>query len=71
MDAPIWTKGGCKVAWEYYDSEAAAQARVPSAVSEARDRAARGYDFGYCVPGEIQHIPNHFDFGEVWVVTTA
>jgi len=61
--------GGCKVAWETYDNEDEARAASSRAVTEARRKASLGYDFGYCVPGEVRHVPSHPEYGECWVVT--
>lgn len=68
--AMVEIKGGCKVGWETYDNEAEAKEAAARA-SEERDRKFRlGYDFGYLWPGTIQHVPDHPEFGEVWIVTT-
>lgn len=65
--AMIDKSAGCKVGWETFDSEAEAHARSATAVEEARSRAARGYDFGYLVPGTIN--TSERDGKRVWVVT--
>lgn len=44
---------GCKVGWEVYDDEAEARAAAERAKAEADRKAALGYDFGYCIPGEV------------------
>jgi hypothetical protein len=60
---------GCKVAWDTYDNEAEANAAAATARVDAQRQWERGYDFGYQVPGGIQHIPDHLEHGEVWIVT--
>jgi hypothetical protein len=62
-------RGGCKVAWETYDDEAEALAASEKAKVEAERKAKLGYDFGYQSPGQISHVPNHAEYGEVWIVT--
>lgn len=47
---------GCKVGWEFYDTLENARARIASAEAEAVEQAKRGYDFGYCVPGELMQM---------------
>lgn len=54
---------GCKVGWLTYDNEAEARERAAKARLDAEDKAARGYDFGYCVPGEVRKVEDG------WVVT--
>jgi hypothetical protein len=67
--ALIEQRAGCKVAWATYDNEAEALAASEQAKKDAVRRAELGFDFGYCVPGEINHRPDHPEHGEVWVVT--
>ena len=67
--ALINLSSGCKVGWETYDNEAEALVASERARVDARRKAGLGYDFGYCVPGEVRHIENHADHGECWIVT--
>ena len=50
---PIRTRGGCKVSWNYYVTEAEAKECAAAAKHNARIQANLGYDFGYCSPGSI------------------
>ena len=50
---PLRRRGGCKVSWNYYATEAEAQACAAAARHNARIDAAAGYDFGYQTPGAI------------------
>lgn len=69
--ALIEQRSGCKVGWETYDVEAEAQAASERSRTEAERKWARGYDFGYQVPGGITHVADHPTYGrEVWIVTT-
>ena len=57
-------RGGCKVAWHYYDKLEDAQAASKAAIHNAQIQWDLGYDFGYCSPGSIRRmdnpsIPNH------------
>lgn len=45
---------GCKVSWQYYETEEAAKAASIVAKHNARLDAAAGYDFGYQSPGSIR-----------------
>lgn len=67
--ARVEYRGGCKVAWETYDNEDEAKKASADAVIEAERKAGLGYDFGYSSPGEIRHVPDHPEHGEVWIVT--
>jgi alpha/beta superfamily hydrolase len=51
---PIWERSGCKVGWLGFATRADAEAYVEGVRERAADMAAQGYDFGYCVPGQIQ-----------------
>jgi len=44
---------GCKVAWYTYADKADAEACAKAAKWNAQIQAGRGYDFGYCAPGDI------------------
>ena len=61
---PLSTRSGCKVAWYTYATKAEAEAAAEVAVSEAIRKAALGYDFGWCSPGEVRGTDEHG-----WVVT--
>ena len=58
---------GCKVGWQTFDNEAEAKAASEQAKKEAIRKAGLGYDFGYCVPGNITHRVD--EDGERWTVT--
>jgi hypothetical protein len=68
--ALVKQSSGCKVGWETYDNLPEAEAASVRARAEAHSKAGRGYDFGYCVPGEIRHVADHSEHGECWIVTT-
>ena len=50
----IRQEGGCKVGWLWYATRDEAEQASKVAVDEANHKAWLGYDFGYCVPGEIR-----------------
>jgi hypothetical protein len=50
---PVRQRVGCKVSWYYYDNAPAAIEASKAAVAEGWVQLSRGYDFGYCSPGEI------------------
>lgn len=54
--ALIKSDSGCKVGWETYDNKEEAEARAERAKVEARERASRGYDFGYQSPGSVEQV---------------
>ena len=69
--ALLSTSGGCKVGWVTFDNEAEAKKRAEKE-HEARERKFRqGYDFGFQWPGSIQHVEDHPEHGECWIVTTV
>lgn len=68
--ALVEQRSGCKVGWETYDVEGEAITASLRAAKERDSKALRGYDFGYQWPGSIQHVADHPDHGEVWIVTT-
>lgn len=47
---------GCKVEWKYYKTPEEAKIASEYAKREGYERAAQGYDFGYCAPGSISYI---------------
>lgn len=51
---PVKFRSGMKVAWYSYATRAEAEAAAETAEVDAVERARLGYDFGYCVPGEIR-----------------
>lgn len=60
---------GCKVGWAVYDNEAEANERAAKERAQAQRMWTQGYDFGYCLPGEIRKL----DPGPSpeWEVTTT
>lgn len=66
--ARIDSRSGCKVGWDTYTDEEEAKAAAVEARKLADSKAMRGYDFGYQWPGSIQHVENHPEHGEVWIV---
>jgi hypothetical protein len=50
---PVSTRSGCKVGWYTYDNLADATKCADIAAARATEMRCYGYDFGYCVPGEI------------------
>lgn len=55
--APIDMKVGCKVSWYFYKDEATARKCAAIAEHNAQLDLAEGFDFGYQVPGNIDHNP--------------
>jgi len=62
---PVKTRVGCKVSWNYYRTEAEAEACAEAAKRRAVVQARLGYDFGYCAPGSIRVISSSDDDGLV------
>jgi hypothetical protein len=56
------------VGWAVYDNEAEAEARAAAALTDAKRRAALGFDFGYSAPGTVRSTVNDAE-GRVWTVT--
>lgn len=54
---------GCKVSWRYYDKREDADAASEAAKHDAEIQAMRGYDFGYCCPGDIRWVAPGTKFG--------
>ena len=50
---PAESKCGCKVSWYTYETRDEAEQASKVAQVEARHRAGLGFDFGWCIPGEI------------------
>lgn len=48
------SRSGCKVGWNVWSTREEAEADSPKQREDAYRKAARGYDFGYCMPGEIR-----------------
>lgn len=69
MNKPVEIRAGCKVGWETFTDEAAARARAETAATMRDRKLARGYDFGYLWPGTVQHVADHPEHGECWIVT--
>jgi hypothetical protein len=46
-------RGGCKVSWLTYDKREDAEEASRIAISERDHLWGLGYDFGWCLPGEI------------------
>jgi hypothetical protein len=51
---PADKRVGCKVAWYSYADKADAEACAKAAKWNASIQRGRGYDFGYCCPGDIE-----------------
>jgi len=47
-------RSGCKVGWYIYKDQKIAKAAAKIAKAEADRMSARGYDFGFQVPGAIR-----------------
>lgn len=54
--AVLGIESGAKVGWVYYDNEEEARASVPEVKRRAQEAAARGYDFGYQFPGNVERV---------------
>lgn len=48
-------ESGCKVGWRYYSDLDEARACAEAAKWNGKIAEMNGYDFGYCVPGEIEY----------------
>lgn len=59
-----------KIAIEWYDDEAEAEARVESAQEQGRARAAEGYDFGYLSIGRDRGFDKEKDGVKLFAVVT-
>lgn len=55
---PQGGRSGCKVSWNWYDSEEDAKACSKAAIHNAEIQWAAGYDFGYQSPGSILKMEN-------------
>jgi hypothetical protein len=62
---------GCKIGWAYYDNEDEAKERAKAEERNRERKFELGFDFGYSWPGSIQHIPDHPEHGECWMVVTT
>jgi hypothetical protein len=49
----LWERSGCKVGWIAFATREDAESYVEGVRQRAAEMAADGYDFGYCVPGQI------------------
>lgn len=61
MPKSVDTRVGCKVAWETYATEEEAAIASDYWRKLAIYKAIQGYDFGYCVPGEIRKVDKGFE----------
>lgn len=61
-------RGGCKVAWRYYASEADAKKASKLAVREARALEKQGFDWGYMVPGMVTFRNDGSQYTGLWEV---
>ena len=50
---PVSMRSGCKVGWYTYDNREDAETAAAAARVHAEEMWARGYDFGWLVPGTI------------------
>lgn len=57
----ITTMSGAKVGWNYWSTREEAEADSVKQRDEAVRKAARGYDFGYQSPGQIEERVLHSD----------
>ena len=57
-------RSGCKVGWYYYADEAIAKKAAAIALHNSRIDESLGYDFGYCSPGNIRHMPDTEEAGQ-------
>jgi len=63
MEKPksISYRSGCKVCWETYATEEEAKVASVLARKEGYEKAALGYDFGYCSPGSIDKVKDGWE----------
>ena len=54
LPTPVKEVSGCKVGWLFFKTREDAEAYVEGVQAEAAKQWAAGYDFGYCLPGEIR-----------------
>ena len=50
--------GGCKVSWLIYQTREEAEQASRAAKHNAVVASSKGYDFGFCCPGEIDELEN-------------
>jgi hypothetical protein len=62
---------GCKVSWHYYATEEEAKRAAEIAKHNAIIDAGRGYDFGYCMPGEIRPPRPDVIHPDLWEVCVS
>lgn len=66
--ALVRTESGCKVGWDVYDNEQEAKEASKKAEEHGFAMMARGYDFGYCWPGDVEHFVDE-NGTDLWRVT--
>lgn len=64
-------RGGCKVGWVTFDNEAEAKEAAVNVENDRKRMLRQGYDFGYQWPGTIDHVTDHPEYGECWVLVTT
>lgn len=60
-ETPVSYRGGCKVSWETFATQAEAERVSVWAIVESEIKERQGYDFGYCSPGSIRAVKDGFE----------
>ena len=61
-------RSGCKVGWLYYRTQDEANKASRLAEKQGIDKARRGYDFGFQMPGNVRYVESG-EFAKLWEVT--
>lgn len=67
IEQPQFSRSGSKVSWKYYATEDGAKIAGVRAELTAERREARGYDFGFQVPGEVRYMETG-EYAGLWEV---
>ena len=67
IEQPQYSRSGSKAGWEYYASEDGARMAGARAECNAQRREARGYDFGFQIPGEVLYMETG-EYAGLWEV---
>lgn len=67
---PVKSRIGCKVSWNYYQTEGEAETCAKAARHNAEIAESLGYDFGYQSPGFIRQVSAEDwpEYGGLWEV---
>lgn len=54
-------RSGCKVSWNTYEKEETAREAAMAAQLNASNMECLGFDFGFCVPGEVKKVSDGWE----------